>query len=225
VALIIESDGDVLVGSLPFLIPRDANHSPVALLAGLTDTDVVKFAKFTSDGKLQVDASVTIDNVDIGNVDLKAKDAFGVSQYLQVEIDPATARYALITNDPRFTFSGASLNVTSSPAPSSGGINKFGTSSTLDGIWVTVVSQTVLTGETFDARGFEVWGDADAEWSLEAGSTQIGGTRTSPSMLAHSVGYANVIPVAGPIVVSLKARHWYPSKTVGFSANLEGRLY
>jgi len=106
----------------------------------------------------------------------------------------------------------------------SGGFNAFNTAPLTDGSFGTVVSKAVLLGETMEICGFNVWGDSDAEWSLEKTSGQIGGTRTSPSNLADQVSYEQCISVVGPDTVTIKARHWYVSETVDFYANLLGRI-
>jgi len=106
----------------------------------------------------------------------------------------------------------------------SGSFNTFGTIPTLNGSWATVITKTVLAGQTASMGGFNVWGDADAEWSLEKTSGQIGGTRTSPSHLAGSVCYETHLTVAGPDTITLKVKHHYGGKTVDFYANLEGRI-
>jgi hypothetical protein len=108
---------------------------------------------------------------------------------------------------------------------SAGGFNEFGDApSTPDSTWTTVVSKSVLTGETMTVDGFKVWGDSDAEWSLEKTSGQIGGTRTSPSHMADNACYEHGIKVVGPDTVTIKVRHWYVGKTINFYANLEGAI-
>jgi hypothetical protein len=106
-----------------------------------------------------------------------------------------------------------------------GGFNLYGEAlATPEGSWTEVASVTVLVGETLSMDGLTVWGDADAEWSLEKTSGQIGGARTSPSNLLGVVRYETPITVVGPDVVKLKVYHWYTGKTVNFRTNLEGRI-
>jgi hypothetical protein len=116
-------------------------------------------------------------------------------------------------------------NIASAVGGGSGGFNLYGQSlSTAKGSWATVVTKSVLAGETLSIDGFHVWGDADAEWSLEKISGQIGGTRTSASKLSDPVAYKDAIQVVGPDTVTIKVYHWYTGKTVNFRANLEGRI-
>lgn len=106
-----------------------------------------------------------------------------------------------------------------------GGFNTFGPAlSTPASTPTLVVTKTVLDGHTLSVNGFKCWGDADAEWSLEKTSGQIGGTRTSPSRLSGCVAYEDPIKVVGPDVVTLKVTHWYSGKSVNFYANLEGDI-
>ena len=109
-------------------------------------------------------------------------------------------------------------------AGGTGGFNTFNTDSTADGSWKTLITKTVLAGQKMYIAGFTVWGDADAAWSLEKTSGQIGGTRTSPSKLSDPIRYSENIEVVGPDTVTLKVRHWYTGKTIDFYANLEGRI-
>lgn len=78
---------------------RDADYAPAPPLTAFFG-DVQTLLRCTDDGRLKVDASVTIDNVDLGDVDLKAKDESNISRYLQVQTDEHVNRYALIVNDP-----------------------------------------------------------------------------------------------------------------------------
>ena len=109
---IIETDHDILdPGGAPFIIPRDGNHSPVALLAGIDPTDVIRFGAMTPDGKLKVDASVSIDNVDIGDVNILLKVA-GVNHQWNGVLNSDLLTYSALVQDPRMTFSTGALNVT-----------------------------------------------------------------------------------------------------------------
>jgi len=215
----IDDDGVVFKNGLSIVAPRDSNYSPFALMGGFDPSENYAFAQFTSSGKLRVDATVN----PTGDVIMKAYDDTATLQDLQVVLDPGTLRWALMTEDPRFQFSGGALNVNLVAVAEAGGENKFGTTPTLDGLWATVVTHTVLAGETYDVCGFSVWGDADAEWALLVGATQKGGARTSPSKLMESVDYSQNIVVTGPATVTIKAKHWYAGKTINFYANLLGR--
>lgn len=223
-ALALDDDAVIIDSGIRLKFLRDAEYDPAPPLVGM-DGDVQTLLQCTSDGRLKVDASVTVDHLDIGDVDTKAKDALGVSQYLQVVTDPVLSRYALITNDPRMNFSSGALNVNVVSAAAGAGENKFGSSSMLDGVWHTIVAHTVLAGEKYDISGFQAWGDADAEWRIMVGAAQVGGARTSPSRLMEVVSYPYNIHITGPASVVMQAKHWYASKTINFYASLEGVTY
>ena len=142
--LIIESDHDILdPGGLPFIIPRDGNHSPVALLAGVDPSDVIRFGAMTPDGKLKVDASVSIDNVDIGDVNILLK-VGGINHQWNGALNPDTITYSALVQDPRMSFTTGALNVTFA-----GGVSGLATEITLlnvfDGVRGLSPIQTTIT--------------------------------------------------------------------------------
>ena len=122
-----------------------------------------------------------------------------------------------------FDVSGA-LIVTATSPTASNGFNNFGTNSTLDSLWTSVVSKTILISQTLCVEGFNVWGDSDAEWTLLKTSGQIGGTRTSPSKVSDIINFTQPIQVVGPDTVTLKVKHFYTGKTINFYSNLFGRI-
>ena len=118
----------------------------------------------------------------------------------------------------------ALLQAIASALGASVGTNQFGTNTGTSGAWTTVVTKTVLLGQVLSVHGFTAWGDADAEWSLEKSSGQIGGGRSTPSDLMACARYVEPVVVVGPDTVTLRARHWYAGKTVNFYTNLEWRV-
>lgn len=103
-------DRVIFDGDNPLLFPVDGNDRPSAFLAGLDANDDLVLGRFTTDGRLKVDASVTIDNVDIGDVNMMLK-VGGTNQYQSGVLNPDATTYAGYVQDQRMTFSGAYLNV------------------------------------------------------------------------------------------------------------------
>jgi hypothetical protein len=87
---------------------------------------------------------------------------------------------------------------------------------------VTVIaSKSVASLATAKIQEIVVWGDIDADWTIEVGGTPVGGARTSPSRLTETVTFQRPIVVAGPVTITLKAEHYGPSNAK-LSANLIG---
>lgn len=110
----INTDGDIIDGdtNLPLLFPRDANHSPAPFLMGHeVGSSLLKLATFTSDGRVRVDAAVTIDNVDIGDVNIRVKDAAESDILVSGGINPDSTTRFLYNQDQRMSFDTGSLNV------------------------------------------------------------------------------------------------------------------
>lgn len=240
-ALTVDDDGVIFKGANPVIFARDGNYSPTSVLAGFTLGDNFVLGSFTDDRRLRVDASLTVSDIDIGAVEIKdgasetraTVKTDGVNNALVVTANswplPTGAATELTlggikTQTDKLTFSSGALNVNIVSAPSTGGVNKFGTTSIAKDTWSIVVAQAIPSGVTFSISGFLAWGDADAEWSLEKTSGQIGGTRTSPSKLFESVEYIEELQVAGPDTVTLYVKHHY-NHTINFYSNLEGRLF
>jgi hypothetical protein len=55
--------------------PIDAGGRSVSLITGLGDDEQIRFIGVTSDGKLKVDASVSVGNITIGDVNIRAMDS------------------------------------------------------------------------------------------------------------------------------------------------------
>lgn len=98
------------------MFPRDGNHSPAAFLAGFDVNEDVVFASFTPEGRLKIDASVSIDTVDIGDVNILLK-VGGVNRQWNGVLNPDATTYAAWVQDQRMSYTGASLNVAVSNFP------------------------------------------------------------------------------------------------------------
>lgn len=216
-----QQDARIFDGSHPFKFLRDAEYDWAPPLCGFSGDSIV-LGQFTSDGKLKVDATFS-GSISIGDVSVLLEVGAGTHKWDGV-LNPDLLTYSGLVQDPRMSFTGGALNVNISGAVASSGVNVFGHQAVVQGLWVTVANKVILAGESFNATGFIAWGDADAEWSLEKTSGQMGGIRTSPSRLSEEVRYEEPITVVGPDTVSLKVKHWYAGKTVDFYANLEGEI-
>jgi hypothetical protein len=89
---------------VPMVTPRDANFDPYALLGGLDDTGTFRFAKFTSDGKLKIDAAI-----DIGNVYMLVKGITGAEIQVSGGTNPDDTTKFLYSQDQRMNFSNGQL--------------------------------------------------------------------------------------------------------------------
>lgn len=109
-AITLDDDHEIYRDGERIMFPRDGNHSPAAFMAGFDVNEDIVFGQFTADGRLKVDASVTIDSVDIGDVNMLLK-VGGVNRYWDGVLNPDAITYAGYTQDQRMTFSGGYLNV------------------------------------------------------------------------------------------------------------------
>ena len=106
----IGADGTVLVNGTRILFPRDSLNHSAAMVGGFSGDNLV-LGQFTSDGKLKVDASVTVDTIDIGTVNLQAVTAGGAFFPIGEVLNPDATTYALYVQDPRQTYTAGALNV------------------------------------------------------------------------------------------------------------------
>ena len=120
-APIIGDDGVTLIGQNPVIYPSDGTGRQAAVLAGFHGDDIL-YAAFTDDGKLRVDASVTIETVDIGDVGLFVRDSSGTNHLAGGILNPDSLTWALYTQDPRFTFSSNKLLVDAGSISLSGNV-------------------------------------------------------------------------------------------------------
>lgn len=104
-------DGVVYKGVNPLLFPVDANDRVSAFLSGLDTADNPVLGRFTTDGRLKVDASVSIDTVDIGDVNMRIKLAGGGEDYLYGAMNPDGITRFLYTQDQRMNYTAGSLHV------------------------------------------------------------------------------------------------------------------
>ena len=101
---IINKDGKHII------FPMDAGGRPAPFLSGYDDTETLRVASLTSDGKLKVDATVTVGTVTIGDVTLKAKDSLGADGYVHRVVNPDTLTSGLYVQDQRMNFTSDELN-------------------------------------------------------------------------------------------------------------------
>jgi hypothetical protein len=233
VALILQADNDVYTaGGLPYLIPRDANHSPLALMAGLTSSDVFKVAQFTNDGKLIVQADIGVPSI-FPEVDMRARDISNVAQYLQVEEDPVTSRFALLVNDPRLAFNGDKLKVDASvtmPDTPGDQINTYDEiTNQIFAAYHTIVSYTVPAAKIFKLRHVSVSGSNKAEYRiLGAGASVIAKRRTSYTNFNEDFFFESDDTIGTKFtagqVVYVDVMHSNALANGNFNATISGRL-
>lgn len=177
----IADDAVILDNDIRLKFLRDAEYSPAPPLVGMLG-DEQTLLQCTSDGKLLVEASLTVESITIGSVQDQAQDALGHFQFLQVETDPVTSRYALLTNDPRLTFTGTALNVNvAAEADTATQVAKYddtGVSPIAGGGSGTIVSYTVPAGKTFNLRHASASGDNIAEYTLKVNGSPLVHKRT-----------------------------------------------
>lgn len=218
-AIVVDSDNEIYRGGERILFPRDGHHEPSAFLTGFDENDEIAFGRFDAQGRLKVNSSLTLSG-GLG-ADMKARDALNVEQFVQVVVDPITSRYALLTSDPRFSFTGGMLNVNTGFVPITSGLNKFGTATVVPVTPTVIVTYTVPVGATLNIGNMNVWGDVDAEWVLTVDGNQVGGTRTSPSKLSEDVRYFVTIQAVSGSVVQIQGMHYSDVPRV-LKANLQG---
>lgn len=101
---IIKKDNSIVV------LPKDGTGSGTSMIVGLDDTENIRLAKVTPDGKLMVDAALSVTGVSIGDVVIKSPDLGGsVSPLNRTTNDDGTS--ALYVQDKRLSFSSNKLNV------------------------------------------------------------------------------------------------------------------
>jgi hypothetical protein len=110
VAITLDDDGVVFKDGNPIIFPRDGNYDPGSFLLGFDSSETIQFASFTSGGRLKVDSSVSIDSVDIGDVNVNLK-VGGIDKYWDGTLNPDATTHAGYVQDQRMTFDTGSLNV------------------------------------------------------------------------------------------------------------------
>lgn len=165
-SLSVADDSVILDNGVRIKFLRDAEYAAAPPIVGMYG-DVQTLLQCTSDGKLVVEANLEASSITIGDVVMQALDSVGAKQFLQVETDPVTSRYALLVNDPRFTFSANQLLV-----------NCSGTVAVSNLPVTQPVSGTVTATQ------------GGAPWSENI--TQIGGA----SLALGQTSMANSVPVA-----------------------------
>jgi hypothetical protein len=104
-------DSRIYDGPNTILFPSDSAGRASAFLSGLDLSDNIVLASFTADRKLRVDASVSIDSVDIGDVNMRIKLVGGGEAYVFGALNPDALSYFAYVQDQRMTFTSSALNV------------------------------------------------------------------------------------------------------------------
>lgn len=108
-AITVADDSVLLDGGLRLKFLRDAEYDAAPPLVAFNGDDQT-LLQCTPEGRLKVDTSVTIDTVDIGDVNTLLK-VGGVNQYWGGVLNPDLTTYAGYVQDQRMTFSGSGLLV------------------------------------------------------------------------------------------------------------------
>lgn len=118
-AITIGDDGVIFDGLNPIVFPEDGNYRPSAFLSGFDVNDNIVLGRFTTDGRLRVDAEITIGDLTIGDVGLLLTVGAG-AQLLSGILNPDSSTYAGYVQDQRMSFTGGNLNVNASVTIPSG---------------------------------------------------------------------------------------------------------
>lgn len=103
----IKKDGSLIS------LPKDCGSYSATPIVGFDDTEVLRLAKVTNDGKLMVDASLSASGISIGAVSVQAPDiSNNVNTIHRTTNDDGTS--ALYVQDKRLAFSSGKLNVLAS---------------------------------------------------------------------------------------------------------------
>jgi hypothetical protein len=179
VAITLDDDAVLLDAGIRMKFIRDAEYSPAPPLVAM-DGDQQTLLQCLPDGTLKVTASLSNVNV-YPQVDMLGRDITNTQQFLQVETDPVTSRYALLVNDPRLTFTGMALNVVAGESVDlATQILKYDeTASPIAGGGTgTVVSYTVPVGKTFRLRHASASGDNIAEFFVKVNGATVAKKRS-----------------------------------------------
>jgi hypothetical protein len=110
VALTVDDDARIFDGNKPLKFLRDAEYDWTAPLVAFDPSDEQVLLRATPDGRLKVDASVTVDSVDIGDINVLLK-VGGFDTAWDGVLNPDLTTHAGYVQDQRMNFTGPSLDV------------------------------------------------------------------------------------------------------------------
>ncbi len=230
--------------NVPFLIPRDANFDAMSLLGGFDENNVFRFASFTPEGKLRIDASVTIENVDIGDVNIRVKDLTGADLLVSGGTNPDGQTKFLYAQDQRMHFNqdelqvgveysalpdGAATEATLvdilealGAQPNAQRISQFGSNTFIAGVEGTIVSFVVPAGKKVRVTGVRGWADVDAEYAVKIGALQIDGYRTTPADITMDIDTSDTPYANAGDTIYLTAQHYVSGAGREFKGVIQG---
>lgn len=157
--------GEILTDGQGLLFPVDSNFRPAAFLAGLSGEEIV-LAAFDSDGRLKVDAQISVPPIEIGSVVIQGTDSSDVIQNIEAVLNSDSTTYSLSVFDP---VAEATLQqILAALGGSSGAeIFEYGTATSVaSNATVTVVSYTVPGASTFSLGHISASGDNIAIYTV-----------------------------------------------------------
>lgn len=235
--------------NVPYIIPRDANYDTMSVLGGFDATNTFKFAAFTPEGKLKVDASVSIEHVDIGDVNMQVKGPTGADLLVSGDFNVGTTQAFIFVQDSRMEFTGPAggsllVDVTGSDLPEGaateatqleilealgGGntidkLSRFGSESVEYNSPTTILDYVVPVNNRFRIDSVRAWADVDAEYYVMIDGLQVDGYRTTPANLTMSIDSTSIqFATAGQHVV-IGATHFRDNGSKTMKAVLQGAL-
>lgn len=226
----------------PYIIPRDANFDTFSLLGGFDADNEFKFGKFSSEGKLLVDASVSPGLLKVLDIDSE-------EMILSGGVNPDTETNFLYCQDQRMTFSGGHLNVNADIGSialppnaatettlvdilealgGSSSVSKqsfYGEAEVAPGNTpVTIVEYTVDVGTRFRIDSVRGWSNVDAEFLVTINSAMVDGYRTTPANLTMSIESEYIQYATAGQVIRIEASHTKKSGDRLIKAVLQGAI-
>ena len=246
-AISFDDEQIVSKDNVPYIIPRDANYDTMSILGGFDATNTFRFGQFTAEGKLKVDASISIEHIDIGDVNIQVVGPSGADLLLSGDLNPGSTTAFLYVQDARLGFTGDSLNVniTGSALPDGASteetlrdiLEALGGSSSLikqsfygeaevapGDTPVTIVEYEVEAGTRFRIDGIRGWADVDAEFLVTINSVVVDGYRTTPANLTMSIESEYIQYAIAGQVVRIEASHSKQSGDWLIKAVLQGAV-
>jgi hypothetical protein len=218
-------DSEIYVDGERILFPRDANHSPSAFLSGLDTDDNIVLGSFTPDRRLRVDASVSIDTVDIGDVNMKIKLVGGGEAYVFGGLNPDTLSYFAYVQDQRMFFAGDRLKVDASITLSTDRVDDHDAVSGIAANTPTaVLTYIVPVGKTLYLQAARGSGYVPAEYWIEIDGTEREHQRSNWANWNVRFDFLqDGIIVASGDVVKVYVEHRFIA-TQDFNASIYGML-
>lgn len=232
--------------NVPYVMPRDANYDPMGVLGGFDASNTFRFATFTDDGKLKVDASISVEHIDIGDVNIQVVGPLGNDLLVAGDYVPGTTQAYLLSEDPRMHFTGDSLdvNITASALPDGAAtegtlldiLEALGGGSSIDKISrhetvsvayntpTTVLDYMVPVSHRFRIDSLRGWADVDAEFAVLIDALQVDGYRTTPANLTMDIENASIQYATAGQHVTIVATHFKNGPNKTFNAVLQGAL-